>query len=258
MIIKQELIKKIRSHFNLNIYEAKVWLALLSRGISTAGEIAEISGVPRSRTYDVLESLEKQGFAIEKIGKPVKYIAVEPSLVIEKLKNEVAKEAKERCEILDKLKTTSEYEELELLHRLGIEPVKSVELSGAIKGKINISSQLHNMIENSKKSVILATTSSAIDHDLRIIKQLVSKLKKNNVRIKISVNSDIQKLEKLKKELGVDIKQLDLNARFCIIDGKKILFMVNDVIENGIGIWINSEFFSSALEGLFESVWNTK
>ena len=87
MIIKPELVKKIRSHFNLNIYETKVWLALLSKGVASAGEIAEMSGVPRSRTYDVLESLEKAGFAISKLGKPVKYIAVKPTTVVEKTKN---------------------------------------------------------------------------------------------------------------------------------------------------------------------------
>ena len=68
MIANSELIKKIREHFSLNIYETKVWVALLGKGIATAGEIAEISSVPRSRTYDVLESLEKRGFAIEKLG----------------------------------------------------------------------------------------------------------------------------------------------------------------------------------------------
>ena len=76
MIVNQELVKKIKDYFNLNIYETKVWLALLSKGIASAGEIAELSGVPRSRTYDVLESLEKQGFAIAKIGKPTRSIAV--------------------------------------------------------------------------------------------------------------------------------------------------------------------------------------
>ena len=87
MIAEPELIRKLKGYFDLNIYETKVWLALLSKGISSAGEIAEISGVPRSRTYDVLESLEKRGFVIQKLGKPVKYIAVKPEIVIEKLKN---------------------------------------------------------------------------------------------------------------------------------------------------------------------------
>jgi len=66
MVLKSELVRKLKGYFDLNIYETKVWLALLSKGISSAGEIAEISGVPRSRTYDVLESLEKRGFVIQK------------------------------------------------------------------------------------------------------------------------------------------------------------------------------------------------
>ena len=84
MLVKQELINKIKDYFDLNIYETKVWLALIGKGIASAGEIAQISGVPRSRTYDVLESLEKRGFAIIKLGKPVKYLGVKPNVIIEK------------------------------------------------------------------------------------------------------------------------------------------------------------------------------
>mgnify|MGYP001575302746 FL=1 len=84
MLVKTELVSKIKDYFDLNIYETKVWLALLGKGIASAGEVAEISRVPRSRTYDVLESLEKKGFAIVKLGKPVKYIGVKPKLILEK------------------------------------------------------------------------------------------------------------------------------------------------------------------------------
>ena len=89
MLVKDDLINKIKDYFGLNVYETKVWLALLSKGIASAGEISTISGVPRSRTYDVLESLEKKGFAIEKLGKPVKYIGVKPGIILEKIKNNV-------------------------------------------------------------------------------------------------------------------------------------------------------------------------
>ena len=74
MITQKELVNKLKDYFDLNVYETKVWLALLSKGIAAAGEVADISGVPRSRAYDVLESLEKKGFALTKLGKPVKYI----------------------------------------------------------------------------------------------------------------------------------------------------------------------------------------
>ncbi|HJO01463.1 MAG TPA: helix-turn-helix domain-containing protein, partial [Candidatus Woesearchaeota archaeon] len=80
MINPREMIKKTRS-FGLNSYEAKLWAALLSKGVSTAGELSDIANVPRSRSYDVLESLEKKGFVVMKLGKPIKYLAVPPKKV---------------------------------------------------------------------------------------------------------------------------------------------------------------------------------
>ena len=59
MIVDIGFINKLRD-FGLNSYEAKIWTALLSKGISTAGELSDISNVPRSRSYDVLESLEME------------------------------------------------------------------------------------------------------------------------------------------------------------------------------------------------------
>ena len=58
MIVKDEFLSRLRKIFDLNLYEVKVWTALLSRGTSTAGELSNISDVPRSRTYDILESLD--------------------------------------------------------------------------------------------------------------------------------------------------------------------------------------------------------
>ncbi|MBN1502815.1 hypothetical protein JW930_04675, partial [Candidatus Woesearchaeota archaeon] len=51
MIVKDEFLSKLRRYFNLNLYEVKIWAALLSRGVSTAGELSDIANVPRSRSY---------------------------------------------------------------------------------------------------------------------------------------------------------------------------------------------------------------
>ena len=83
---EKQFLVDLKKHFRLNIYEVKIWTSLLSRGIASAGELADISGVPRSRCYDVLESLEKKGFIIMKIGKPIKYLAVQPSIILERVK----------------------------------------------------------------------------------------------------------------------------------------------------------------------------
>ncbi len=151
MLIKNELIKKVKDYFDLNIYETKVWLALINKGIASAGEVAAMSGVPRSRTYDVLEGLEKRGFAIVQLGKPMKYIGVKPKMIIDKLKNNVRKNAEEKMLELSKIKTTNEFDTLESLYNVGIEPVKKEDISVALKGKSNISNHIRDIIKNAKE-----------------------------------------------------------------------------------------------------------
>src|SRR4030067_2412556 len=103
MIVKEEFLNKLRRYFNLNLYEVKIWAALLSRGGSTGGELSDIANVPRSRSYDVLESLEKKGFIIMKLGKPIKYIAVPPSEVVERVKKKIKEDSERQYLIINQL-----------------------------------------------------------------------------------------------------------------------------------------------------------
>ena len=257
MIIKNELIKKIKGYFDLNIYETKVWLALLSRGISSAGEIAELSSVPRSRTYDVLESLEKRGFVIQKIGKPVKYMAIKPEIVIEKLKNNTMKNAEEKLKTLSNLKDTKEYEELKQLHKTGVEPIKNHELSSSIKGRQNLYAQIRDVMENAEKSVYMITSSYELISKEKMFSDLFKKLKKRKTDIKIIVpEEDIKRLE---KKFNVPIKSKKINARFVIADKNEVIFTIkphaNTHDDFDYGIWINSPYFVNSLSYMFELAW---
>ena len=257
MILKPELVRKIRSHFNLNIYETKVWLALLSKGIASAGEIAELSGVPRSRTYDVLESLEKAGFAIAKLGKPVKYIAVKPTTVVEKLKTNTVRNAEERVKTLAKLRETQEYTELEELYDTGIEPVRHNEVSGAVKGKTNIFNHLRELLESAKKEVIICTSTDEINEKSRIFSSLFSTLNRRKIAAKIALSGDENEIKKINSKFKIKAQKLALNSRFFIIDREQVLFMLlqNSTNEEDLGVWINSPFFVNSLSYLFEQAW---
>src|SRR3989337_2964660 len=112
MIVKEEFLSKLRRYFSLNLYEVKIWTALLSRGVSTAGELSDIANVPRSRSYDVLESLEKKGFIVMKFGKPIKYLAVSPEEVVERVKKNMRFDADTKIKRLAELKGTDVLEEL--------------------------------------------------------------------------------------------------------------------------------------------------
>jgi len=258
-ITKPELVKKIKGYFDLNIYETKVWLALLSKGVSSAGEIAELSGVPRSRTYDVLESLEKQGFVIQKIGKPVKYIAVKPEIVIEKLKNNTVKYAEEKVKTLSGLKDTREYEELKQLHKSGVEPIKNNELSTSIKGRSNLYMQMRDVMESAEKSIYMTSSAFELTSKQKMFSEIFEKLKKRKVDVKVMISEDESEAKKLSKKIGVEIKSKPINARFVLVDKKEIIFTIkphaNTHEDYDYGVWINSAFFTNSLAYMFEIAW---
>ncbi|MDP6293679.1 MAG: helix-turn-helix domain-containing protein, partial [Candidatus Woesearchaeota archaeon] len=155
MIVKEEFLNKLRRYFSLNLYEVKIWAALLSRGVATAGELSDIANVPRSRSYDVLESLEKKGFVIMKLGKPIKYLAVPPTEVLERVKKNLSNEADEKMRRLEDLKKTDVLGELNVLHTQGIELVEPSDLSGSLRGRHNLYSHLETVLKNATKSVTL-------------------------------------------------------------------------------------------------------
>ncbi len=252
MIVKQELIGRIKDYFGLNIYETKVWLALLRKGVATAGEIAEMSGIPRSRTYDVLESLEKMGFAIAKLDKPVKYIGVKPRMIIEKLKNNVKKDATERMVELSKIGESDEYSKLEELYTEGMNPVKKEELSLALRGRSNISNHLKELLLNAKEEVIICTNAEEFASKTRIFQQTFGILSKAGVKISVALFGDERLIKQISDRVGIKIKNININSKFFIIDRKEILFYISKNSDEDSAIWLNSEFFAQSFAILFE------
>ena len=254
MIIQEHFLKKLRSSFDLNIYEVKIWTALLSRGIATAGELSDISNVPRSRSYDVLESLEKKGFIIMKLGKPIKYIAVKPEEIVKRVKNTIRGSANIKIQILDNVKKEKIFSELELLFKQGIEHIDPMNLTGSIKGRNNIYNQIDTMLQNAEKSVILAASSEGIIRKLDHFKQKLKRLANKGVKIRIATKITPEVKKALKDFKNIQVKNQDI-GRFCIVDNKEILFMIADdkkIHENyDIAIWANTPFFANAMDQMF-------
>lgn len=260
MIVKDEFLSKLRRYFALNLYEVKIWTALLSRGVSTAGELSDIADVPRSRSYDVLESLEKKGFIITKIGKPIKYIAVSPEEVVERVKVNLKQEADERVKRLETLKTTDVLKELSILHNQGIDLVEPSELSGSLKGRHNLYNHLELTIRNAEKSVTILTTPQGLIRKIEGLKPTFEKLKKKGVEIKIAAPITKECKDAIKDLGGVaEVRNTKMQGRFVIVDGKELVFMIlndKDVHPTyDVGIWVSTPFFANAMEQMFNENW---
>lgn len=263
MIIKDEFLSRLRKIFDLNLYEAKVWTALLSRGVSTAGELSNISDVPRSRTYDILESLEKKGFIIMKIGKPIKFVALRPEEVVERVKKNLVVEAHEKSKRLEELKGDDVLSELNGLFENGVKFVEPADLSGSLRGRQNLHNHLDMMIRAAEKNITLVTTAEGLNRKIESLMPSFEKAKKRGVNIKVAApinQANVKLARQLSKIADVrDTSDKNLNGRFTIIDDGQLMFMLTDdknVHPNyDVGVWLSTDYFAKVMNQMFNVAW---
>jgi sugar-specific transcriptional regulator TrmB len=266
MVLASTRVMDALKGIGLNLYERRLWVALLARGTSTAGELSEIANVPRSRAYDVLQSLVDKGFVIVQTGKPIRYVAVSPEDSIERVKKKMEENIQEMQQRLDELKTSPVMRELKEIFNKGMKIVSPEEMTGAIRGRYSVMQQLDTMFSNATKNINIVTTpewlSEIITHNFNSLKSA----RERGVEIKIATNLD-EKNEETLKALGaiaevrcLDEKEIHLYGRFAVVDGKEMFFGLvdNKTIHStqDIGIWSRSEHASGdVLEPLFKLVW---
>ncbi len=260
MIVQKDFLSKLKD-FGLNSYESKLWIALLSRGVSTAGELSDISNVPRSRAYDVLESLEKKGFIVVKVGKPIKYLAVPPGEVVERVKKHVVEEAEEKNQTLSQLKDSEVLEQLNTLHTEGIKLVDPTDKSGAFRGRDKAHEHLVTMIKNAKKSVLIMTSKDGAQRKYDLLSNHIKRAVKAGVDVRVSVpqGTDKETVANFAKIAKVAQHKETVPARFCTVDAKEIFFFLTDDAKihrsYDSAVWVEAAHFVNYFDGLFDKEW---
>jgi sugar-specific transcriptional regulator TrmB len=151
-----KIINILRS-FGFSEYEARALLALLSKGPLSAKEIAEISGIPRTSVYDVMNSLVAKGF-VEPFDRPKKFKALRTTEIVSILSKRVG----EGIEYLKR--ELPRYEEAEVeevrIYRGELVIDKLKEMVGEAREETigifsYISEELKNVLESTRSKLIL-------------------------------------------------------------------------------------------------------
>jgi len=112
---------------DLNRYEAAVYVTLLQQGEATALKLADLSGVPRQRVYDVLDSLGRKGLCRRKEDRPRRHAVVDPETalpaMLEQRRRQQQAENERYARLIQELVT-------ELQAVRGSRPATEVTLSG--------------------------------------------------------------------------------------------------------------------------------
>lgn len=194
-----------------------------------------------------------------KIGKPIKYIAVPPKEVLERVKKNVKEEADKNINLLEEIKDTSLLNDLTSLHEQGVDMVEPTDITGALKGRDNLYNQLIMMVKEAEESITLVASAEGLKRKTELLLKHLRKAKERGVNIKIAAPIKDQEALKPLQEVA-EIRDLGLTGRFCITDNSSILFMMANDEEihptYDIGIWLNTPFFAKTMTQLFETTWN--
>jgi sugar-specific transcriptional regulator TrmB len=86
--MEMDLLKSVQE-LGFTEYEAKVYLALLDESPASGYRVAQNSGVPRAKVYEVLTGLVRRGAVLANYSEPVRYAPLPPKELVARRRQEM-------------------------------------------------------------------------------------------------------------------------------------------------------------------------
>ncbi len=241
----------------LNRYEAQVYLALITEGVSTAKNVSSITGIPYGKVYEIINSLASKGFCMLLPTKPMKCRAISPRNAIEKVK-----EAQSRRILHIEEQILGRLEPFFEQSREFNEP-KGV--SWIINGRSNVAKKIEEMIGSAKGSISMLITESGLKRILIHALEL-QKAAERKVKIQIGCPSDAKNSEEMEAlDFCAFYKRGTHPASALItIDSKESLLIEaipdddNIIYGRDVGLWITNPSFTKMFESTFIEMFSQK
>ena len=267
--MQESLIEDLQE-LGLNVYEAKVYLAIIERSSLDTAEIAQISGVPRARTYDILDNLVRRGLASLRPGKQKRYSAIDidtfrQRLIADTRETSLQKEQKiERIASELKTKIAKIYTPENQIS----DPLQYIEI---IKNPLQIHKRFQQLTAESKKEILILTKPPYAGNQAQVVEQFKqqAKLIKRGVKVKSiyeipqepsARNWWIQIVSKAVKS-GEDARAAaELPMKLAIFDELIVLYTLEDPILHQSSVTtmiIEHRALAKSLKMLFNNIWST-
>lgn len=193
--------RKALERIGLTGYEIKIFTALLKSGEMNASDLSQKSGVPYSKIYEVLGTLEEKGWIGSDDSRPTRYFAKSPATGLDTTKQKMESDfVQDKGVILNEL--------VPLYEKSGTSEKPDIWV---LSGAINIAAKILEMVESCRSEVMVALPEAGEE----LMRQSLPKLRllhDRGVRITI-LTSD-----------RMDADSLRMIARMATVKVKKGLF----------------------------------
>ncbi len=190
--------RKSLEKIGLTSYEIRTFSSLLKTGELTASDLSQKSGVPYSKIYEVLGTLEEKGWIGSDDSRPTKYFAKSPSTGLETTKQKMQNDfSQNQSIILNEL--------VPLYEKSGTREKPDIWV---LSGAINIASKILEMVESCRNEVMIALPEAGQE----LVRQALPKLrslhdKGVDITILTSDKIDKESLKAISRVATVKIKK---------------------------------------------------
>lgn len=244
-IISQDA-KRILRELGLTDYETRAYVALLESGVLTASQVSENAGVPYSKVYETLTSLERKGWIETERGRPGRYYPKAPSEAL----------ATAKLQLEEKLRAWEKTISGELQPLFEKREIREKPDIWILRGEISTIAKLREMLDETKSELMVAAP--ALPKTLvNLVISTLRQLQNNNVKILFMISK--QASEWNLKEL-MEVAEVRVRERMfgggVIADGKEaMLFLGED--KPTLVIWSNHLGLVQFAKDYFQHLWSS-
>jgi sugar-specific transcriptional regulator TrmB len=239
--------RKALERIGLTSYEIKTYSALLKTGQINASDLSQKSGVPYSKIYEVLGTLEEKGWIGSDDSRPTQYFAKSPATAIETTMQNLEADFKKNESIIIK-ELNPLYEQSGTSERPDI---------WVLSGVVNIASKILEMVDSCRNEVMIAIPKVAED----LAKEALPKLRllhDKGVDITILVSEDVnsETLKSLSRVANVKIKK-GLFGGGIISDKRYVVILLGEDLgtsgsAEAVAIWADHSGLAGFAREYFE------
>lgn len=238
--------RKSLDKIGLTSYEIRTFSSLLKAGELTASDLSQKSGVPYSKIYEVLGTLEEKGWVGSDDSRPTKYFAKSPATALETTKQKLEADFKENQNVILK-------ELIPLYEKSGTSERPDIWV---LSGGVNIASKILEMVESCKDEVLIALPKASED----LVKQAMPKLRllhDKGIDITILTSDSTKKeiLKSISRVAKVKVKK-GLFGGGIISDKRYVVILlgpeVTDASSDIVAIWADHAGLAGFAREYFE------
>ncbi len=261
-------ITKFLQALGLSKRETEVYIFLAKHGVQSTSLVSKKLKMERVQTYRTFKKLLEKGFIEATLERPTRFTVVPFERLVESFINAKKTEIKNLDEQKESLLASWQ-------------AISAPESEGTIAkflvitGKKKIHSKMLNMVEESKKEVLVLTTSlGLIQEDIAgIFDEVIHSSQKRHVQFKIITDilqENLTVAENINnkisvKNMDVECRHVNLNPRFfpCFLikDEEEAILYASHGGKSSVlnledeGLWINDKMFISILKAFFVQMW---